>query len=126
MENLIIDMNDWISAKTAQLLPSIAKQMNDAGELFEKLTGKRDAASADQLLLNWHNDLMGSRVDEDIEAAAPVAEENEGPQEGPQEHDLNADADDLNDNELSNSLSVFRAEAPRLSNADMAAIMGDS
>lgn len=32
MENLIIDMNDWISAKTAQLLPSIAKQMNDATE----------------------------------------------------------------------------------------------
>lgn len=32
MENLIIDMNDWISAKTAQMLPSIAKQMNDAKE----------------------------------------------------------------------------------------------
>lgn len=32
MENLIIDMNDWISAKTAQSLPSIAKQMNDAKE----------------------------------------------------------------------------------------------
>lgn len=32
MENLIIDMNDWVSAKTAQMLPSIAKQMNDAKE----------------------------------------------------------------------------------------------
>jgi hypothetical protein len=32
MENLIIDMNDWISAKTAQMLPSIAKQMTDAKE----------------------------------------------------------------------------------------------
>lgn len=30
MENLIIDMNDWISAKTAQTLPAIAKKMNDS------------------------------------------------------------------------------------------------
>jgi len=32
MENLIINMNDWVSEKTAQMLPSIAKQMNDAKE----------------------------------------------------------------------------------------------
>ena len=31
MENLIIDMNEWINAKTAEALPGIAKKMNNAG-----------------------------------------------------------------------------------------------
>jgi preprotein translocase subunit SecF len=30
MENLIIDMNDWISAKTAAAIPGIAKKINES------------------------------------------------------------------------------------------------
>ena len=33
MEHLIIDMNDWISAKTAESLPSIAKKINESSSI---------------------------------------------------------------------------------------------
>ncbi len=35
MEHLIIDMNDWISAKTAESLPSIAKKMNESSDIAD-------------------------------------------------------------------------------------------
>ena len=33
MEHLIIDMNDWISAKTAESLPAIAKKINESSSI---------------------------------------------------------------------------------------------
>ena len=98
-----------------------ANALNDEGKLFEKFTGKRCSQAADAQLLQWHNDLHGARVDQDIIAAEVQEESNEVPVEGPEPEPVD-DAVSLDDPHYADALSVLRTQGKNMNPAVWAGI----
>ena len=69
-------------APTEHELYKTAVAKNELGELFQKVTGKKNASRADGLLRGMHADLLGDEVDQELRRAADVDEAEEAAEEG--------------------------------------------